>query len=455
MAIMIVDPANRIQGKKEIHERFGKTSGGILYVPASSPVPVHINSVERIVEEEEVCAYIPSIREWQQTGIQVYSTPVLHWFPAHSAWKRWKLKNKLESAIESSGDVRVLRDTSLSERQHYFAEHFTKVIAKPAQVSVVLSNVCNLKCIMCPYHGEENRKMHRTDFFKNKMRMPKELLESISQQFGALQITVKMGNIEEPLLHTELGDFVSACRSSGVPTVHITTNGVLLTKEMGERLLDAGLTSLYISVDAVSAESYKRIRGQDLSVIETNIQDFLRTRNERDANCLVMLSIIKNEGVDQSEIDDFVDRWLPLTDGIIIYNLIEYTEKDSLPMEINSVISEFVQESRERFPCFNPFNELYVLPDGRVFYCCENMWELTRVDANLGACGNLYQDSIEEIWRNEVFVKLRRDSLKNDYQDWPSCEKCKIWMAMISMTEDVGDRAILKNMTTTIIRKKG
>ncbi len=68
----------------------------------------------------------------------------------------------------------------------------------------------------------------------------------------------------EPLLRTNVIDIVNDIRECGYfNTIAMTTNGSLLTREMAERLNNAGLTHITISLDILDPEEFKHITGVD------------------------------------------------------------------------------------------------------------------------------------------------------------------------------------------------
>ena len=246
----------------------------------------------------------------------------------------------------------------------------------PVQVSVVVSNTCNLHCTMCPYHSREIRPTHKTPFFAERRSMSWELLERIAGECGGLRVPVKMGNVEEPLVHPGIVEFVRRCRTLGVPAVHITTNGTLLTLERGKELLEAGLTSLYVSLDAARPETYRQVRHADLARVEENVRAFLETRRRGQFPCRVLLSFVRNRGVTPEEEEEFVGRWLPQSDGVILYQLAEYEGGNSRFAAVHEVAEAKMREAGGRWPCLNPWQEMYLLPDGATYYCCETISKL-------------------------------------------------------------------------------
>lgn len=434
---------------------------GILFAPDRS-VPIHLDSARRFlarIQQDRPACFVPEVPAASELGLPRYE-PLLYWTPyprsmATRVWRRIRggLRSVLRGGQASTpvpADCERIAELGRDEQIHYFADHLQAVCHKPIQVSVIVGNVCNLKCVMCPYHSPDIRPTHQTDFFHDRILMSWEMMDRLASECGASQIPVKIGNVEEPLLHPRIVDFVWACRTRGVPWIHITTNGVTLTEELAGELLDAGLTSLYVSLDASQPETYRRIRGSDLMNVEANLRAFLRLRREKGVSCSVMASFVRNKGVSREEMAEFRERWLTETDGVIFYNLAEYESGNSKFTEINMVAENMMRKAGGRWPCVSPWQEIYILPDGRVYYCCETVSKLAF--DNLESMGSYPQQSLLELWRGKPFTALRRDLLVNELDRRPACKQCGIWMAhATSSTVEDGVRTTT-NMITEIVQ---
>lgn len=461
--VVVHDPARRLPA---LELPFGELAGALV-VPDRG-VPIHADSFRRFVatmRRDEPLAWTPEVPVSTALGLPRYDGPLLEWIPAQRptlqdalprlrrALGRLRSGQAGSSGTQLPADARRIVETTVDERVHYFATHFGAISRKPIQVSVVVTNACNLECVMCPYHSPTIRPTHTTDYFDDKQTMRWEHMEQIAAECGRLQIPVKMGNIEEPLLHPRLTDFVRLCRQRGAPSVHITTNGTILTERMARGLLEAGLTSIYISIDAARPDTYKRVRGSDLVKLEANIRGLLRLIRETGASCRVMTSFVRNHGVTTEEEREFRDRWTAETDGAIFYNLGEYHDNATVAefATINRVAKDLVAKEG-RWACLNPFQEMYVVPDGRIYYCCETVSQLGFTDVE--PMGHHPVRGLDDIWLGDTFTRLRRDLLKDELDAWPSCKTCTIWPAHVSETQDLGALKVTRNMITEIFEAK-
>jgi len=446
-SIVIEDPAGRLPAG--VREILPSNASGRLFVPDRG-APVHPDTVSALAKRMDagrrLCS-VPEVPMSSQLGLPAWK-PLLYWEPG-GIWSR--IRHRMGRGGEPIGDFEPIVGTTLDERVHYFARHYPALSPKPSQVSVVVANVCNLSCVMCPYHSPELTPTHKTDYFESRQFMAWETMERIAHDCGALGLPVKMGNIEEPLLHPRILDFVRLCRERGVPSVHITSNALPLTERRIRELFESGLTSIYCSMDASRPETYARVRGDRLERVERNVRSLLRIREELGVDCRVFTSFVKNKGVSMEEVDEFREKWVAEADGVILYNLAEYETGTSHFEELNAVVKEAMERARGRWACLSPFQEMYILPDERIYYCCETIGMLAFEEPE--SMGRYPTQGLLEIWQGPVFEGLRRDLLTNELEHRKACKDCGIWMAHVSATEQGEGRRTTRNMITEIVER--
>ena len=114
-----------------------------------------------------------------------------------------------------------------------------RVLYSPLLAQLVVTRRCNLACGYC------------NEFDTVSRPVPTELVaERIAHvaALGAFSLELTGG---EPLLHPELDTLIRSARSEGFFRVMLISNGFLLGRERIERLNEAGLQHLQISVDGV------------------------------------------------------------------------------------------------------------------------------------------------------------------------------------------------------------
>lgn len=161
-----------------------------------------------------------------------------------------------------------------------------------------VTSECNLKCTMC----------FRNSWIDEKMgRMSKETFYKIINDEKAMSTvrTVSFGGMGEPLFHPDIVEMVRAC---GDKHVELITNATLLTREMSEALIDAGLNKLWVSMDGFKDENYDSIReGAQYKQVLRNIFMFNQARGFSPAVCgLGITFVAMKSNIDQIQnIPDF------------------------------------------------------------------------------------------------------------------------------------------------------
>lgn len=136
-------------------------------------------------------------------------------------------------------------------------DDLTKVYIEP-------TNRCNLKCVTCIRNswddpvGDMDWSIYRS------------LIEGLSDFPEAK--TIAFAGLGEPLLHDRFVEMVRLAHEQGLRT-EMTSNAQLLTPDLAQRLVDAGLDQFVVSIDGTSKETYQEIRpGASLEAIIMNVR---------------------------------------------------------------------------------------------------------------------------------------------------------------------------------------
>ncbi|MBN1296513.1 radical SAM protein, partial [bacterium] len=133
----------------------------------------------------------------------------------------------------------------------------------PTEIMVFVTNRCNFSCNTCPF-------THASPWspVPDVPDIPPEKFEQILDTYRGASMVGLVGG--EPLLHPQLDRLITAAAARSM-TVNLSTNGFLLTEERIRSLLNLPIGYINISIDAVDAEEFHRLRGGSRSVYETVI----------------------------------------------------------------------------------------------------------------------------------------------------------------------------------------
>lgn len=164
--------------------------------------------------------------------------------------------------IQPGSRLRVERGKN-DVRLHRPAVQLAKIYIEP-------TNICNLMCRTCM----------RNVWDEQPGRMDTATFAAIRDGIAALpeKPLVFFGGLGEPLSHPKIVEMVAQVKAQGA-RVELITNGTLLTARRSKQLIDAGLDTLWVSIDGARPESYSDVRlGAQLSKVIENLDRFRRTR---------------------------------------------------------------------------------------------------------------------------------------------------------------------------------
>ena len=121
---------------------------------------------------------------------------------------------------------------------------------------------CNIKCVYCSV-DEDKRNV---DVVVEKDYLVQELKKVIAYK-GISTVECQITSQGEPTLYSPLAELIHDIKTiPGVATISIITNGVLLTKPTVDKLCEAGLTRVNLSINAIDKALAKKIAGTQYDI---------------------------------------------------------------------------------------------------------------------------------------------------------------------------------------------
>lgn len=290
-------------------------------------------------------------------------------------------------------------------------------------VQIDLTLACNLKCDFC------YAKINKNDLLRTNEQFSFQKLKSI---FDTLRenppdIPVKLlafTGTGEPLLYKQLPEAVSYAKRE-IPYVEIVTNGVLLTKEISESLVDAGINEIQISITGASPEVYVHHQGSGKSsnevieqydTVKKNVEDLCHLRNRKKASLNIFISYILHEG---SEMDygRCLNMWRDV--GVdSIYFRPKHSQEPLLSEDYEEYIKSNFDTAKSSATSCLMFGKVQIAVNGDLHFCCYLQHEHTRL-------GNIFETSVTEIIDSERF-KYLIDAFHGQYKNVPElCKTCR------------------------------
>ena len=303
----------------------------------------------------------------------------------------------------------IVRRIPGAEELHYLATNFgdrvdyRQVPSIPASVMIELNNTCNLHCKMCGTKSARRKKgnMDISDY--------RRVIEEVSQ-LGIRNVTLYTHG--EPLLYPNLPDVVRIAKEKNL-TVSISTNGNLLSEELGRELLSAGLDVLRYSVEGASKLSYEKIRiGGNFNRLFSNMQQFKKLRDRHRSRTAIHLNTVVMAETEH-ELESFIRLYSPIVDSMH-FGLLSNQAGSYRKFDFSSIKSV---SNNKKSPCSLLWKTFIVNWDLTASACCIDFHGELQV-------GNLREESLQEVWLGERYQHFRDLHQRGLYGEMPLCGKC-------------------------------
>ncbi|QEQ56622.1 GTP 3',8-cyclase MoaA [Chlorobium phaeovibrioides] len=168
---------------------------------------------------------------------------------------------------------------------------------------IALTRLCNLRCSYCMREEHESGTAAAMMSFSEV----KAIIRALAA-VGVKKVRLTGG---EPLLRHDIADIVlMAKQTPGIEKVTLTTNGLLLDRHL-DRLLEAGIDAINISIDSLQPERYQAITRRD---------EFARVKSNLDrligiGIVPVKVNVVMLRGINDDELPAFIEltRLNPVT----------------------------------------------------------------------------------------------------------------------------------------------
>lgn len=288
----------------------------------------------------------------------------------------------------------------------YLKEQKTDFISNyPIMVIMELVNRCNLECSMCPQE-------YRNDI--NLIRFNDDVLDKIFKEFKENQLESISFSVSEPLLFKNFFEVIKRCHDANIMDIFLFTNGTLLNDTNAKKILESGITRLFISLDAATEDAYDQIRipvgksqlkKKRLGILEKKIKNFIHLRDNvfKQQLPIVRTSFVKMK-TNENEVDEFIRKWTGTVDSVEIQDEFPLSTYEKVKWLISS--DQPIKYELEEYNCNEPWGQITIYSDGDVAPCCNLLGKKTTI-------GNIKKNSLKEIWSGHKAKELRDGFINN------------------------------------------
>ena len=337
-----------------------------------------------------------------------------------------QVKQSLKRVSHQFSDA-ALKNAQLNDQEKTAFK--TKLESTPIRMRIELTNECNLRCTFCykSYFNNKDKLQMSLDVFKK--------LDPYMKRAKFLTFFTK----SEPLIAENLKPALEMTADYGAVR-YFSTNGIPLTREKSEWLVDNRLTFLQVSVNSFTPKEYAKVyRGGQLEVLENNLKTLNDVKKERKSifpKVRISMCGTKESIVNIEDGIRFAKKY-QLEEGVQItpfYELGEehdgQTYEDSpeffrsyyergkrLANELGVpfwIISDATNPDGELKYCYDPWESMSIEPNGEVFPCVVSNQSM----------GNVNKQSLDEIWNGPKIQEFRsKVNITTDDQN-EECKNC-------------------------------
>jgi len=238
----------------------------------------------------------------------------------------------------------------------------------------------------------------------------------VNQLSGRNVVQLSLHLTGEPLLHPQIAEMVRYAKHKGLEHVRFATNATLLDETLARNLIESGLDSLTVSMDASVAERYcpGEKRKRLLKDLDQNVLRLIELRTHKGLKCPeVQMQIINMEST-KGLIDSFRKKWEGIADLVTVKELLSWSGH----------IKVTRNKTSRRLICFHHLTQGVVQWDGDVSFCCLYIDDQGNSE---GIIGNAVHTSLEDIFLGERRREIIEAQLRGNYDHVPHCRECLDW----------------------------
>ena len=291
-------------------------------------------------------------------------------------------------------------------------------LATPFSLHMFVSYFCNFRCSYC-LHSLSDEQLEKKHFVKQWMdfEVYKKAIDDAKKFSGKLKALIFAGH-GEPLLHKDIARMVAYAKQQDIAErVEIVTNGSLLTHELSDALIAAGLDRLRVSVQGIDADAYKATMGKpfDFDTFVEQLDYFYQHKTQTEVYCKIIDVALRNKEEEQI----FCKIFAPMADEAAIeYEIPFVQEIDNQALKAEFACSKQGNAVQGAKVCAMPFYMLVVTPNGDVVPCCSTDVPIVY--------GNVKSESLTDIWQSARVRGFCRVHLLGNREKHPVCSACSV-----------------------------
>ena len=292
-------------------------------------------------------------------------------------------------------------------------------LSTPYVVQIFPIYACNFKCNYCHFSVEKEKRKFVTDEVLLNLNLYKKCVDDMCA-FPEKIRTLRFVGMGEPLLHKDLPQMIAYTKKKQIANrVELITNASLLTKEMSDALIEAGLDRMVVSIQGTTPESYEQVSHikLDYDAFVEGLRYFYQHKTTTHVYIKVVDVALKDEEDKQRFLDIFGDVCdsIGIETAIPLYPDVEYNEV----LAQQNQLTQYGTKVLNTEVCPQPFYLMQINPDGKVVGC----HSISPYPDIFGDC-NI--EHVCDIWNGTLFNEFRRKMLDGKEQVCDCCKECTL-----------------------------
>lgn len=276
----------------------------------------------------------------------------------------------------------------------------------PMHLDIETTSRCNLKCTFCdklPLLTKDRLGHIDISLYK------KIIHEGAEHHLWGVKLSYR----GEPLIHKDIVEMVKFARLKGVLDIYFNTNGMLLNMTMAEKLVDAGLHRISISVEGTDAAAFEKERiGAKFDVILKNINTLLGLRKKKGLPYPKVR--VQTVYFPDLNLDKYKTYWEPLCDEVAAVDYKDESNREE------GIVHDWA--------CPQLWQRMTIEWDGTCFPCNND-------DLRLLSPGNVKEKTVYECWHDEKVQAVRELHRAGKSHAVEACNGCPWRTAQIRKLE--------------------
>lgn len=271
---------------------------------------------------------------------------------------------------------------------------------------IEVTNTCNLNCDFCP----------RNDLSRGTGYMEFDLFKLVIKKIKKMGARyVNLNRFGESLMHPQFVQMLRYAKNEGIPNIGLVTNGQLLSPEIIEDIVDAGIDRVNVSLDTLDKVKYEKTRkGAKLDKTINNLDYLVDYRNKagKKTPIIALFSVLVTD--DFRQMQKIFQRYVNRVNYVEFRPIANYGSSQSL-----KDLPHIETRRKNILICIQPWQRLNIFYNGDVNPCCGD------VDGEL-VIGNIKDSSVKELWYGEKIKEIRKIITRKALDSLPICLSCDL-----------------------------